>query len=590
MSFNRYFQDELIALRELGREFSQRNPALSPFFETPGRDPDVERILEGFAFLTGRLRQKLDDELPEITHALFNLLWPNYLRPIPACSILRYEPSLNVTGPVEIPRGAMVESVPVDGTRCRFRTVFDTEVLPLRLTGHSFLEQGGRVNLVLSFESQGVALDNIPVASLRFFLTGEPGIAQTIYYTMLQKVQEVKIVLFDDRMKRQTVAVLNGRENIKAVGFAENENLLPYPANSFPGYRIIQEYLCFPEKFHFVEVASLNRGLNQDVLAGFKDAHAFELHFALTELPEQYESFRPENWQLFCTPVVNLFQMDATPLTVDQKRSEYRIVPDPRLPYHYATYSVDKVSSWGHDKRDRRKYSQFESFEHETDPENLVYYRLRLRPSHKDGGPETYLSIMHSAQNPTLPQGETISLELTCTNRQLPSQLSVGGISVHADHTPDAVSFQNITPVVPSFNPPLEGDMLWRLLSNMSLNYVPLTNIAALRAVISAYNFRARYDKPHARAFEKKIKGMVSISCSEADRIYNGLPVRGAVTTLTLDQELFNCEGDMYLFSSVLNEFFALYATVNSFHQLRVIEAKRGEEYRWTARLGRIHL
>ena len=124
----------------------------------------------------------------------------------------------------------------------------------------------------------------------------------------------------------------------------------------------------------------------------------------------------------------------------------------------------------------------------------------------------------------------------------------------------------------------------------MSLNYVSLTDVSALRAVLAAYDFRARHDRPRARMLEKTLKGMLRIHCSESDRIYGGLPVRGARTRLVLDQRAFCAEGAMYLFGSVLNEFFALYATVNSFHQLTIEEASRGEEYHWPARLGRISL
>jgi type VI secretion system protein ImpG len=164
----------------------------------------------------------------------------------------------------------------------------------------------------------------------------------------------------------------------------------------------------------------------------------------------------------------------------------------------------------------------------------------------------------------------------------------MGDICIPADNTPGGTQFSNITPVIPSFNPPLEGDLLWRLLSNMSLNYIPLTDIRALRAVISAYDFRAPHDRPKAKMLEKLLKGMLRVSSAATDRIHKGLPVRGVQTRLTLDQHAFACEGSMYLFGSVLSEFFALYATVNSFHQLTVEEALRGEEYRWPARLGRI--
>jgi len=122
MSFNRYYQSELSALRQLGRQFSERNPALAPFLAESGQDPDVERLLEGFAFLTGRLRQKLDDELPELTHSLMHLLWPNYMRPMPAFSMLQFDP-LKHSGPdVCVARGTPVESAAVNGERCRFRT------------------------------------------------------------------------------------------------------------------------------------------------------------------------------------------------------------------------------------------------------------------------------------------------------------------------------------------------------------------------------------------------------------------------------------------------------------------------------------
>lgn len=590
MSFNQYFQEELLALRERGREFARRNPALAPFLDTPGRDPDVERILEGFAFLTGRLRQKLQDELPEITHSLFNLLWPNYLRPIPAASIIRCSPGGNVTGAVTVPRGAMVESVEVNGLRCRFRTVYDTEVLPLRLADHRFLEQDGRRVLVLRFVSLGPPLENIVFNKLRFFISGEPAIAHTIYFLMVKKLREVGIVLRDERRGEHPVARLEA-EAVRGVGFLEREDMYPYPANTFPGYRILQEYFCFPEKFLFVEVSGLERGLCQDAFKSAEGAREFELHFVLTDLPDNYESFRTENWQMFCTPVVNLFSMDASPLTLDQRQTEYRIVPDPRLPYHYAAYSVDKVSAWGHEDRNSRRYLPFESFEHDLEEGvNHAFYRLRLRPSPMDEGTETYISIVRTPDSAGVPQGETLSLELTCTNRLLPRDLGVGDIRIHSDNTPDSVEFANITPVVPSFTPPLEGDMLWRLLSNMSLNYVSLTSVQALRTVLAAYDFRAPHDRPRARILEKILKGMVRVSCSETDRIYRGLPVRGAQTRLVLEQRAFGSEGAMFLFGSVLNEFFALYATVNSFHQLIVEEAARGEEYRWAARLGRVSL
>ena len=177
-------------------------------------------------------------------------------------------------------------------------------------------------------------------------------------------------------------------------------------------------------------------------------------------------------------------------------------------------------------------------------------------------------------------------MELMCTNRMLPLQLGVGDICRSMDTGDAAIPFKNIIPVTPPFAPPLEGDTLWRLLSNMSLNYLPLTNINALRGIMATYDFRAQHDSRRARVLERILDGMVAIHMRETDRIYEGLPLRGAVTELTLRQRSFSCEGDMFLFASALNEFLALYATVNSFHQLIVREEKSGERYIWPPRLG----
>ena len=591
MAFSKYYQEELLALRELGKEFAAKNPALVPFLDTPGRDPDVERLLEGFAFLTGRLRQKIDDELPEIIQSLFNMLWPNYLRPIPAASILRYKPSGNISGSVTITKGTMVDSKTVNEFRCQFKTVYDVEILPLKLVEHNVLEKDNEASLVLKFKSLGAPLINISFSNLRFFIHGEPSTAKSIYYSMVAKTQQVRLVLQDKNDTPVTALSLGAKECIRPVGFSEEEGLYPYPANIFHGYRILQEYFSFPEKFLFVDVVNLDKGFNSYTLSEFNHTDEFELHFVLPDLPDSFRSFRLENWQLFCTPVVNLFKKNASPLLLDHKQTEYHIVPDKTLPYNYATYSIDRMIEWGHNKRIDKIYTEFVSAEYETaKATSHSHYRRKISPSLIDGIPEIYISLLQEPEQTNFQQSKSISIELTCTNRNLPQQLDVGDICIPADNTPHAVSFQNITPVTPPLYPPLEGDILWRLMSNMSLNYISLTSIPALRSIISAYDLKALHDRKRAKILKSILNGMISISCKQTDRLHKGLPMRGMRTTLVLDQHSFSCEGDMYLFGSVLSEFFALYATANSFHQLTVVEAKRGVEYQWPSILGKMRM
>ena len=588
MSFNRYFVEELTALRELSREFSERNPSLAPFLGTVGRDPDVERLFEGFAFLTGRLWQKLDDELPEITHGLFNLLWPNFLRPIPACSVIKYMPTANTSVGSRIKKGTLVESDPVDGTRCRFRTIYDVDVHPMELTGLSFSTDRGRAIMRLTISLLSSSPENLALSSLPLFLNGEHSVVHTLYYYLVRKVLSVAVIVPDAASREHTLAEL-GPEAIRPMGFSDDAILFPYPPNSFPGFRLLQEYFCFPEKFHFVNISGLKDAFNKKNTAKIGETRKeFYLQFTMTDLPPGFESCNIKNINLFCTPVVNLFPKSSTPLSFDHRQNEYRIVPDPAKPYSFSTHSVEKVQSWTGAAEGIREYRPFESFEHVGRGErNSSYYRLRVKPAVKDDSIETWISVVHpNATRQELETIETISMELTCSNRLLPMKLGAGDIRLIVDREGKGVDFKNITHVTPPYMPPLEGDSLWKLLSNMSLNYIPLTNIHALRSILMTYDFRALHDSRRAKALEQSLRGMISIEMEETDRIFRGLPLRGARTTLVLNQKNFSCEGDMYLFASILNEFLAQYATVNSFHQFTVHEEKSGAVYDWPARLG----
>ncbi len=583
MTFNRYYQDELTILRELGREFAAVNPGLAPFLGSTGRDPDVERIMEGFAFLTGRLHQKLDDEFPEITHGLFNLLWPNYLRPVPSCAVIQYTPEAGLSQTQLIPRGSRVESVPADGTPCVFTTVYDVEISPLKLSQALLREKDGSSLLALRLDLMGATLKDLSFKRLNFFLTGESALAANLYFTLLKKVKSIRLAAYEDDGRDRPFLEF-GPEAVRPVGFDEQDALLPYPSNTFPGYRLLQEYCCFPEKFMFLEL-TLPQSPGESVPEKFAGNGGLELQFRL-DPPPQAELIRAENFRLFCTPVVNLFKYDSAPLLITRKQSEYRIVPNPRRPAHYAVYSVDRVLSWSHNSKSEVEYSSFESFEHGRSPGRTPgYYRLKVKPALTDAGTETYISIIHP-ENDSAPSAETVSLELTCTNRLLPMNLTVGDVSRETDGSPRNVSFRNITPLSGSYAPPLGGDLPWRLISNMSLNYISLVDVKALRTVVSTYDFRALHDKRRARVLARNLEGLVRVESSPSDRIYKGLPLRGARTYLTVNQEAFVGEGDMYLFCSLLNEFLALYATVNSFHQLIVTEEKRGEQYLWPPRMG----
>lgn len=594
MSFNKYFNDELSTLRELGREFAERNPRLAPFLTAEGQDPDVERLLEGFAFLTGRLRQKLDDELPEVTHSLMALMWPHFLRPIPALSILAFTPMPTLSEKQRIRRGVEIESRQVDATTCVFRTCYDVDLYPLQITDARLHQRptGASVSLLLGLTSH-LSWQDISIGRLPVYLHGEIHVAQMLYLWMFRYLASLDVIAHTCDGGECIVARLD-TNSVSQMGFGDEESLLPASPYLLSGYRLIQEYYSLPEKFQFVEVSGLEcireRALLNEQVA---TADKIELKFNFDRALDSHINVTRDNFQLFCTPIVNLFKHDAVPVRADHKRTEYRLIPSGQNPSHYEIFDIEQVRGWGHQSRHNRIFERFESFRHfESAPVDghKRFFRERQRPSVTGYGLDSYLSFVNQYESSVFPETETISIDLLCTNRHLPTMLGIGDICVDTASSPEYATFRNIAHVTPSFAPPLDKAFHWRLTANMSLNYMSLTNIESLKAILSTYDYKSYYDRQQALTTQHRLDAFDDISTEPEDRIHKGLPVRGRRTVLKLKESHFASEGDMLLFASVLNELYALASTLNSFHHLYVQGIENGEIYEWKPRTGSYRL
>jgi type VI secretion system protein ImpG len=590
MSFNQYYQSELSALRLLGRRFSERNPALAPFLGEAGQDPDVERLLEGFAFLTGRLRQKLDDELPELTHSLMHLLWPNYMRPIPAFSILQFDPLKHTGVGVMVARNTPVESGAVNGERCRFRTCYDTRILPLQLSALEYCVQGEQALMSLRLDmSAGGNFSECEFDQLRLHLAGDRYISQGLYLSLLRELEGIELRPLD--CDGRAVSAADGKpllmrldaEQVKPVGFAEEHALMPYPHTTFSGYRHLQEYFSFPEKYLFVDVNGLDvlQRLPQDQL---KQICSIQVCFTLRVGCQTTECPTLSNVKLYCTPIVNLFKHDAVPIRLDGKQDEYLLIPGEYARESACVFSVDKVMGWRPGGLGYQAYVPFETFEHDGDIDASApptSYSIRQRASAHHTGLDTWLTF----GNGQVHAQETLSIELTCTNHNLPRQLQAGDINQPCEQTPEGLSFRNICAPTASFAPPLDQDFLWRLISNMSLNYLSLTDINAFKVLLQTYDVPRYHDRHAQKVSQRRLGALRSISHRPVDRLYRGMPFRGLQIDLSIDFEGFLGRGEAFVFASVLNEFFALYASLNAYHELRVISTQ-GDVYLWPPRMG----
>ncbi|EAA7842704.1 type VI secretion system baseplate subunit TssF [Salmonella enterica] len=607
----RYYREELDYLRQLSKLLATEKPHLARFLSEKGADPDIERLLEGFAFLSGKLRQKIDDELPEVTHGLINMLLPGYLRPVPGMTIIEYTPDTdNISAPVKVPRSEQVSTgvdlnnfpgkgVFRDADRdippppCTFTICRDTWLLPLCIdhiennSSHKY----GTIDITFSAPPDA-DLSQLDLNKLRFWLGNDDD------YTRYQ------LYLWLSEYRMDAELVINGEGiplpdfSLNAGGFGLQDTLLPWPKNVYSGYRILQEYFCFPEGFFFFDVAgihSLPAGL-------FAESFTLRMRF-LRPLPVDIK-LRQNSLRLYCTPAINLFVHEAEPMNFDHQQAEYPLLASHQHPECYDIFSVNEVVSlpqgleretdYGKPslRQKARRWPSFESFNHQTEysqKREAIYYHHRVKTSLFHKGFDHSIAFVHADQgqpdNAQL-KTEIVSVTLTCTNRDLPSQLQVGDINTTDGKNAAVASFRNITRPTETLYPVTDGSLHWSLISGMSLNYLSLLDKEALIQMLQTYDRPGIRHPQSARLSGLKLDALERLETHPIDRLFMGVPVRGLASRLYINPAPFLCEGEMYLLGCVLSHFFSLYASVNSFHELTVVNTETQESWEWKVKIG----
>lgn len=582
MPFNKYFQDELAYLRDMGREFSAAYPALAPMLADRGGDPDVERLLEGFAFLTGRIREKLDDELPELMLTVAQLLFPQLVRPLPAASILEFTPLPNALRDRKLVKaGTEVQSVPVDGTRCRFRTAADCTLAPLTLTRASLQDAvAQRQDLHLELQvMQAGELDRIVPAALSLHFAGEPRDSLALLAHVLGKTTEV--VLYDASKGIDGPHVTLPATALVGQGFDEDQALLPASQTAFPGYRLLQEYYVLPSKFAFLEIRDFGR------VAQLGELTRIGICFRFDHRVPGVRSVNTDQIKLHCVPILNVFETTAEPIRVNRQRERYLVRPAGLPPGQGDVYSVEKVQTVVRGGQ-RVEIPSFLSFEHaaEMEDKSRVFFVEHRRPTVVGEGADVLLSLGTAEDSGFIPDAEVLSIDLLATNAQLANALRAGEITEPTPSSPPFAKFRNLSAATTYVPAPLGHDLKWRATAHAAMNLRALTEVDVLRTTLAVYNLQALVDRQAARANELRIQGVRNVAVKPGEKLYRGAAVRGVDIEVELEESGFGGDGDVFLFGAVLERLFAEYVSINSFSRTKVRGITSNLEYRWPARSG----
>jgi len=572
--FSKYYESELAYLRELGRAYAQEHPSTAGLLAERSGDPDVERLLEGVAFIAAKVRERTDDAIPEVVHELADLVVPHYLRPIPATTIVQFKPQARaLRGPVPVLRGTELGTIPVEETSLLFRTTQDLTLLPVTVDEvlHETPSATAPVlRMVVSAPGPGLkALTEH--GRLRLFIHGEYALASTLLLWLLRHCRAVSVG--DPGATAPGVRLPPG--SIRPVGFDAEAALFPWPALASHGYRIVQEYFTLPEKFLFFELTGLDR-------VPLKEK--FEVRFEFERPPALGQRVPRDVFRLHCTPAINLFKADGEPLRFQAPGQEQLVRATSVDPRHMEVYSVDQVVSVRAGSPDREPLEPFTAFAHTGG--SGTFYRLRRSASPIDEGVDTYLSLETSRDVEPRLEERTLSLELTCTHRGLPRRLRLKDVSMPAAGSPALAQFENVLPVSQPLRPPLGSELLWRVLSHVALVKRSMAEDGLLSALVGLYNFQAFGDEPVGRANTRRAEAVGRVRTEPSRRLHQGAVVRGQHTVIELDETGFVSPGDAFLFGCVLDELLAAHLTLNAFQSLSTLQLPSRTETRWTPRTG----
>ena len=601
-----YYERELTFLRQMGAQFAAKYPKIaSRLALEPDRceDPHVERMLEGFAFLAARVHLKIDDEFPEITEALLSILYPHYLRPIPSMTIAEFGIDPEQNTPPEgllIPSGSIARSRPIKGLSFKFRTAYDITLWPIVLSEAQWttpdrLQPTVRTSdtaaaLRITLQCTGAAsFDKLKLQSLRFYLNGESNLVHNLYELLCSNC--VQILVRDPRPGSTARPVWLDSSKLRPVGFGEDESVIPYPGRAFLGYRLLQEYFTFPEKFFFIDL----EGLSELGSAGFKDTAEIVLFISPFERRDRQNSLEvgvsDKTFRLGCSPISNLFSLTAEPVLLNPTRYEYAVIPDVSHPDALEVFSVDEVLSVDPRSPEPTMFSPFYSQRYNAQGQrSQAYWHASRRQSTRpyDDRTEVFVSLVDFSGRPTVPNVETLTLRVTCTNSDLPALMPFGNERGDLE-LEGAEPIKRITILrkpTSTIRPPLGKNANWRLISHLSLNYLSLVEEGkdALQNLLRLYNFA------ESPATERQIQGITALDRKRRfARVVSEQGIsfaRGSAVEIELDEDQF-VGGGVYLFASVLENFLGLYVSMNSFCELTARTVQRKEVLkRWQPRAG----
>lgn len=564
-----YYRTQLQLLREGAARFARAHPALAPMLLGEGSDPDVERILEGTAYLCGKIHERLDSTAPEFITALLRLVFPQALLPLPSLTLLSFSPLSGFAETTFLPAMSKVASVPVDGVACQYSTMHDLNILPMSIRQVSCEQQDTHQLVSLTLASAAPLKTLLAKYPLTLHVTGSYDAAVRRYFALR------------DRLVNMEVHVGAGCFTLPARA------LVPCPVpNSDPrivsaaginkGYMEMLRYFTLPEAMLSLRLS----GLSAQALP--EDAHDMTLTLRLTRPQENMPAFDANAFALHVVPAINLFDAKAEPINVDHRQEEYPVILQNAQQLFLEILDITAVTAL-ESGGNVMPYRRYESFRTGGDAR---YYTVSCRQRDEKPVPDYFICPLYHGEQEEELRPATFSVTAACCNHTLPTRLRPGDVCRPTDSSPAQASFTNITKPTPTFPRLRVEAQRWAFLAHLNTNLLSMASAEGLRSLLELYIMNSP-DAPEYAAINRRRCGAIQhFSAHPEDRLYRGRPLRGFQLQLTLASSGFTSTEDMLLFAQSIDRFVATFTPINTYSRLKLTVSGTGEIHQWPPRLG----
>ncbi len=572
-----YYERERSYLKNMGARFASQYPKIAKRLDIGHdeiSDPHVSRLIDSFAFLTASLQQDIDNEFPIISTALLESLYPQFTSPIPPCSVAQFQVDSSkgkLTSGFSIPKETSLFAYANEGVTCQFQTSYDVELWPIDVSDASLVTTtsynfpnfftNDPYCLRIRLNAAGDSFKTLGCKSLRFYIKGTNAFQTSLYESIFQGEKPLGVALKEG----EQVTILP-KYSLTPAGFSQQETVLPQSNQTHPAYGLLLEYFYCTDKFFFFDISNLDMSQAETTI---------DLLIPVTNIETLLKlSLSKDNFCLGCTPIINIFKKISEPFKLSQFTSEHRLVPDQRRELTTEIHSLISIQGITSDGITTKIIPPYFSFDYEasTTPQEF-FWCSRRTPSQRPGLPGTDIELSFVAldYNPSLSSNfETIFAYTLCTNRSLAPELPAGTLLEVNESFPIHSVVCLKSPAAPVY-PPTDGATLWALISQLSLNKLSLSSTSqSLERLQGILNLYTKFGNTESSS---EIDSLVGMDCSySVERMGNEAWrnfARGISITLTLDESKTGGKSP-FLFTAVLNQFFGLYVSLNSFTQLNI--------------------